>query len=77
MNQDDASVEWKQLCEEAEVANEAYLQAISVISQKFSEIGRDRSSDNPSDDELLKFEETLKSWDAVKGRMKQFIRENC
>ncbi len=77
MNRNDVYTEWQKLCDEHEAAREAYFQAFADVNQKFSAIGQGTSSNNPSEEELSKFEETWQAWEDVKRRMDQFVRDNA
>jgi hypothetical protein len=70
----DVSVEWQKLCEEHEVAKNAYFQAFIEDNQKFIAIGLQTSKANPSEEELSKFETTWSSWEDVKRRLNDFVK---
>lgn len=77
MNQNNVYTEWQKLCDEQEVARDTYFQAFTTVNKKFSAIGQGTSSDNPSEDDLSKFEETWQTWEDVKKRMDQFVKDKC
>jgi len=76
MNQAGIYTEWQRLCEEYEDAHEANFQAYTTVNRKFVAIGQGTSNTNPTNDELLKFENTRIALEDVIQRMNQFMKKN-
>lgn len=76
MTKVDVYTEWKKLCEEYEAARENHLKAFSAVNNEFRAIGEEKSSTNPTNEELGDFEKTWSAWEDVKRRMDEFVKRH-
>ncbi len=70
------SARWRKLCREHDAARAAYFKAFGVVNRKFMQIARGDSRENPSTEEIARFDATRKAWDNVKRRMKDFVKKH-
>jgi hypothetical protein len=70
----DVYTEWQQLCKEFEAAREAFFRAFVPVNQKFTAIFQGTSRTNPSEEEQLEMDGAWERWQAVMGRMDEFVK---
>jgi hypothetical protein len=68
--------EWQKLCKESEAVCDALDTARAVITHKFAAIAQGTSFINPTNAELLKFEEAQQALEDISRRMDAFVKKH-